>query len=282
MQLLAHLLSKVGYFLFFILLEIGAVYAMFAQSSFHKTLIGEQLLNINGYFSAQISEFKQYQYLPKENKFLMEENTKLRNQIENFKGLKKNTHLGEDSLIIDSLSSPRFEYANAQIIDQSIRKRDNYFMINKGLKDGIKPNMAVLTSRGVIGAVLHSTQHYSTVLSVLHSKTNIKAKVKNIDYFGILKWNGIDHQKLQLTEIPKYLKIQKGDTVVTAGASAIYPQGHLIGYISSFKPNEKTGDFEIQVSTFEDLAKVHHVYVVKDLDRTEIERVLQTELDVAN
>lgn len=281
MKLLAHLLSKVGYFLFFILLEIGAVYAMFSQSNFHKTLVGEQLLNVNGFFSAKISKLKHYQNLPKENKILMEENAKLKNQLEIFKGLKNSAHLGLDPLAVDS-SFQRFEYTNAQIIDQSIRKRDNYFMIDKGIKDGVQPNMAVLTSRGVIGAVLHSTQHYSTVLSILHSQANIKAKVKNIDYFGILRWNGKDHQKLQLTEIPKYLNIKQGDTVMTAGASAIYPQGHLIGYISSLEPNEKTGDFDIEVSTFEDLATVQNVYVIKDLDRIEIEKVQQTGLDATD
>lgn len=281
MQLFMHLLSRVGYFLFFLLLEIVAIFFMYSGSSFHQTIVGERIIAVNGYFLSKISDVKQYNNLPEENASLMEENARLKNSLEAYTRLKNSLKIkGIYPVKYDSMSSPRFQYLSARVIDHSIRKRDNYFMIDKGTKDGVQPNMAVLTSKGLVGAILQSTEHYSTVLSVLHSQTNIKAKLKNVDYFGILKWNGEDHRFLQLAEIPKYLRVKKGDTIVTAGESAIYPEGHMIGFVSKLKPNDKTGDYDISVQTFEDLATVNNVYVVKDFDRLEIEKVQQTQLDV--
>lgn len=281
MQFIENLISKIGIFVFFLLLEILSVFLMFSNSRYHKSVLGEHFLAINGYFSGKVNYITHYWNLPNENEKLAHENALLKQTLSNLK-LKPENFTTAPLRNNDSIFSHQYLYKTALIVDYSLRKRDNYFLINKGSADGIKEDMAVLSSNGLVGAVLSTSKHYASVISILHSKTNIKARVKNLNYFGIIQWNGEDHRKLSLTEIPKYLPVKIGDTVITAGASAIYPEGQLIGRISKLSPNEKTGDFNIEVSTFEDLANVRYVYVVENKERPAIEEAEKKEKGLSN
>lgn len=266
MQFFLNLFSKVGLFLFFILLEVVSLYFISTGSDFHKNAIGKNVMTIHGYFSEKISFVKNYINLPEQNSTLLKENTDLKNKLE----LYKKTHV---STGVDSLAKPDYKFISANIIDYSIRKKDNYFYINKGSKDGVKKNMAVISTGGIVGTVLNVSDNYSSVISILHSKAKIKAKIKNLSYFGIIEWEGKDHRELRLKEIPRYLTAKKGDTVVTAGASAIYPPKIPIGYIEKISSNEQTGDYDIIVKMFDDLASINNVYVIENLNRDEIQEI---------
>lgn len=275
MQFLTNLISKIGLFVFFILLEIAAVYFMATKSDFHKNAIGVKTMAVNAYVSTKASNIINFINLPEENRNLIEENAELKQKLAKHPLFDAQ----DDSLRtkIDSAYHQKYAYLTAEIVDYNLRRKDNYFLINKGKKDGVSENMAVLSPHGVVGAVLNSSDHYSSVLSVLHSRTNIKARIKGSDRFGIIVWPGLDHRELSLTEIPKYLNVKVGDTVMTAGASAIYPEGELIGRVKTLEPNDDTGDYEIIVETFDDLSKVRNVYVVENLDKLDIEKAKSRE-----
>ncbi|MGV4438302.1 rod shape-determining protein MreC [Ornithobacterium rhinotracheale] len=277
MQFLVNLLSKIGVFVLFLLLEGVAVFLMFTQSGYHKGAIGEKMMSVDGYVSGKIAKVSHFFDLPEENEALAQENALLRQSLKNLQSSPRQGVSLKDSTLLRP-----FKYLPAQVVDYSLRKRDNYFLINKGAADGIKEDMAVLSPDGLVGVVFSTSKHYASVLSILHSKTNIKAKVKNLDYFGIIQWPGEDHRILELTEIPKYLNVKVGDTVVTAGASAVYPEGELIGRVSKLSPNPQTGDYNIEVTTFNDLARVKNVYVVEDLERPDIQQAKAKEEELAN
>lgn len=275
MQFLTNLINKIGLFVFFVMLLMASVYFMATRSDFHKNAIGVKSMAVNGYLSEKVSGVKHFWNLPEENSALLAENARLKNQL----AQRSVYTVTSDSLKtrIDSVYRQKFTYLPAEVIDYSLRKKDNYFLINKGKKDGVKEDMAVLSPYGVVGAVLSASENYSSVISVLHSQTNIKARVKGLEYFGIVVWPGDDHRELSLTEIPKYLKVEVGDTVMTAGASAAYPEGIPIGKVTTLTPNDDTGDFEITVTTFDDLATVRGVYVVENLHKLEIDTIKAVE-----
>lgn len=281
MRFIENLLSKIGVFVVFIILEAFSMFLMFNNNGYQKSVIGKGIMSVNGYFSGKVNYITHYFNLPEENKSITEENARLKQALSNYK-IKATSVLDSSFYKKDSIGKPIYLYKTAQIVDYSLRKKDNYFLINKGSENGIKEDMAVLSPKGVVGAVLSTSKHYSSVISILNSKTNIKARVKGLKYFGVIKWPGYDHRKLSLTEIPRYLNVKLGDTVVTAGASAIYPPNQLIGKVTQVTPNEKTGDFNIEVTTFEDLANVRNVYVVENLDKPEIESVRKTETELSN
>lgn len=280
MQFLTNLISKIGLFVLFILLEIAAVYFMATKSDFHKNAIGVKTMAINASISEKTSSVKHFFNLSDINRSLTEENAMLKNKLASYPEFESEN----DSIKtrIDSVYQQQYSYIAAEVVDYNLRRKDNYFLINKGKLDGVTENMAVLSPQGVVGAVLNSSDRYSSVLSVLHSKTNIKARIKGNERFGIINWPGENHRELSLTEIPKYLNVQVGDTVITAGASAIYPEGALIGRIKTLEPNDTTGDFEIIVEMFDDLSKIRNVYVVKNLDMLDIEQAKSRENVITN
>lgn len=275
MQFLTNLISRIGLFVFFLILEIAAIFFMATRSDFHKNAIGVYTMALNGYMSERTAKVKHFINLPDENESLLLENIRLKNELSKLPQMA----FGKDSTrtTIDSIYRQKFTYLPAEIVDYSLRKKDNYFLINKGKLDGIKEDMAVLSPNGVVGVVLNSADHYSSILSVLHSRTNIKARVKGVDRFGIIVWPGNDYQAFSLTEIPKYLNVQVGDTVMTAGASAIYPEGALIGKVSALEPNDVSGDYDITVEPFDDLPTIKSVYVVENLDKLDIKKAKEKE-----
>lgn len=274
MQILYELIRRMGLFVFFVILEILSVFLITSESNYHKNAIGVQLTHINGVFSQQVSDLKSYFHLPEENKKLIAENASLKNKLQQYQ---KEIITDSVRIVEDSISHQKYEYLTAQIIDFSLNKRDNYFLINKGTKSGVHEGMAVISPNGIVGIVLNATPNFADVLSVIHSKSHIKARVKGMEYFGILEWNGEDYRALQLKEIPKYLGVKKGDTVLTAGASAAFPKDIPVGYVYDLEANDITGDLDINVRMFDDLAKVNNVYVVKNLDELEIKEVKSVE-----
>ncbi len=281
-QFVANLFSKIGFFLFFIVLEGLALFFMYKQSDFHKNAIGVRATALNGLYSERVAAVKHYVNLPEENNRLLIENAKLKNElqkqqpaeiIDTVKSIQK----------IDSIHRQKYTYLPAKLSDISLRKRDNYFLINRGTSDGVKPDMSVITPNGIVGVILNASENYAYGISILHSKTRVKARVKGMGDFGILVWPGKDHRYLSLKEIPKYIPVKQGDTIETAGASALYPQGVEVGYIKSMEPDSLSGDYNIQVELFDDLGEIRNVYVVENLDQIEIKKLqnLETNSDAS-
>jgi len=82
--------------------------------------------------------------------------------------------------------------------------------------------------------------------------------------------------KIQLTEIPKIAPVQKGDTIITSGRSAIFPKGIPIGTVSNFKLDIAENYYEINVKLFNDMTNIEHVYVIENKDSEAIENLLNT------
>lgn len=272
MQFLNNLIAKIGVFFFFIILEIAALFLTASRSDFHKNAFGHQSMAVKGYFTDKYNYVTHFFDSPKENELLAQENALLKEKLSRLQSHLEIKSMADSGVSIDSTFREKYTFTQAKIVDYSLDKKDNYFLINKGSKDGIREDMGVISPKGIVGFVLSTGDHYASVLSVLHSKSYIKARIKGQSRFGIIVWNGVDYRELSLTEIPKYLNVKVGDTVVTAGASAAYPEGELIGRVKNLKPNDQTGDYEITVSMFDDLSKVRNVYVIENLDKIDIQK----------
>jgi len=140
--------------------------------------------------------------------------------------------------------------------------------------------MGVANSKGVIGIVTNVSTHFCVVLSVLNSLNSIGCKLKNTNYFGSAQWDGKDYQKLTLEEIPNHVDVQKGDTVVTSGYGAIFPEGIMIGTVDTLWKNFENNFFTIQLNTSVDLKKINNVYLIKNI--LQEEQILLEEQTKAN
>jgi len=147
-------------------------------------------------------------------------------------------------------------------------------LINKGEKDSIKQDFGVVSSKGIVGIIENTNRNYATVLSVLNKTSRISAQLKKTNHFGTISWNANSPTYIQLTEIPKIAPVKKGDTIVTSGRSAIFPKRIPIGEISEFKLDIAENYYEIEVKLFNDMTNLEHVYVIENIDKTQIETLV--------
>ena len=115
-----------------------------------------------------------------------------------------------------------------------------------------------------------TTSNYSRFISVLNTNFLLNAKFKNSNYFGILSWDGININKVQLKDIPKQASVSIGDTIVTGGNSLIFPKGIPIGYVDSYKLDNSQNYLELEIQLATDMANIEKIYVLKNNNLSEI------------
>lgn len=265
MQLLGYFIRKYRFFLFFLLLEFIAFSLIIQNHSFHKSKFVSSANEITGGIFEKTSNLKQYLHLAEENDNLTEENLQLRRLINNINFTKSNPI---DTGGVAFLKG-NFEYFKAKVIKNSFKTNYNFLLVDLGLQDSIKPEMAVFNHKGIIGITENSSSNYTRIQSILNLDSNINAKFKKNDYYGSLTWNGQDYKIVQLIDVERQAPVELGDTVVTGGRSAIFPEGIPIGKVIR-KNQNTTITSSIDIELFNDMSHLRNVYIAENKDQREI------------
>ena len=132
----------------------------------------------------------------------------------------------QDSLrTTDSLG--RFRFILATVVNNSVVNPYNYITVNKGRLDSIQPEMGVMDQNGVVGVVNTVSDHHARIISLLNPNFRLSCKLRGNDAFGSLVWDGKSPYEAILEELPKQVRFHKGDTIITSGYSAVFPEGFL-------------------------------------------------------
>jgi len=196
------------------------------------------------------------------NDYLAQENAELRDRLYarenelNFIKQDSNFQIRQNRAV-----EKNYTFITAKVINASTNKYRNYVTLDKGREDGIRPEMGVINESGVIGIVSSVSNHFSVVLPVLNPSSRISAKIKDRSKTGSLVWNGRDARKALLEEVPLYIPIEVGDTVVTSGYSSIFPEGIDIGIVSFFQ-KENDNFYFIEVDLFTNFNQLSYVDVI--------------------
>ena len=265
MQQLIYFFQKFKYFLFFLLLQLFALTLTFNNLNFHKSKYVNSANNITGGIYENVSNISDYFSLKASNEELIEENRRLINFLQQ----KKEIPFSSDSTIVDTIRyHQKYTFLSAKIINNNYANAFNFLTIDKGGNDGLGKEMAVVNGKGIIGITDNTSPNYARVQSVLNKNSRINARLKN-GYFGTLKWNGLDYNVLQLSDIPRQAPVNIGDTIETGGKSTIFPEGILIGTVLRVD-SENSVEKVIDVKLFNDMSAIGTVYVVKNLHKKEI------------
>ena len=274
MGFLLRILSKNGLFVFFIFLQLIAIVLIFSRNSMQKSWVAGQSAAFNSWVSGYIDEGASYLKLKQTNDQLVAQNKSLMQQLY---GKDAKGH-PEFRKVHDTIGGGQiYTFVDGELVFNSINRKDNYFTINRGRRDGVLPKMGVMAPGGIAGIVINSTDSYSLVQSILSlNKIKINASLKKSGYFGTLTWRGDDSRIMHLSDVPKYVPLQIGDTVLTDGKSAIFPQGIMIGKIAGYEVDSKTGFWDISVELSEKMGNLSKVYVVKNLKKAEVRKIEDT------
>ena len=166
-----------------------------------------------------------------------------------------------DTLALDSGVMP-FEFIVAHVINNSVSHPYNYITINKGSRDGIRPELGVVDHNGVVGIVSNVGQNSARVISLLNPHFRLSCKLKRTDYFGSLVWDGNSPEEAMLEELPRHTVFQAGDTIVTSGYSAVFPAGLPVGIVIDDNTDHNQNFFKLRVKLLTDFTTLGNVQVV--------------------
>jgi len=265
MRLLFLLLWRNNFTLLFIFLEVFCFYLIATNNRFQQASVLNSTNRMVTSTMEAVNYVQEYIHLRENNIALSEENARLRSKL-------PETRYSTDrslSFIDDSAFFQQYTYISAKVINNSIHHRNNYITLDKGAMHGVRPEMGVITPNGIAGIVNQVSAHYCTVMSLLHSKTNLSAMIRRNGFFGSLKWEGDDPSVAYLYEIDKTVPVKKGDTIQTTSYSSIFPAAIPIGRVESTRIEPGSPFHKIKVRLFTRFGNLSHVYIVNNLLKKE-------------
>ncbi|WP_046244198.1 rod shape-determining protein MreC [Hymenobacter terrenus] len=164
---------------------------------------------------------------------------------------------------------PSYPLIPARVINNMLHNVDNFLTLNVGSSSGVRQGMGVVGAGGVVGRVKVVSEHYATVTSLLNSKTSISSKIKRDGTFGTIKWLGDDPTHAVLDNVLRETRLVKGDTVVTSGYNAVFPEGIFIGTVDSFVKEPDKNFWTVRVRLGVNFANLTYVYVVTSRPKAE-------------
>lgn len=176
----------------------------------------------------------------------------------------------DDSVLVDSASF-EFRFIPAKVINNSVYNVNNYLLIDKGRRDGIEKDMGVICEKGVVGKVVNVTEHYSSVISMLHPYTIVSARFTDNQHIANVTWGNRDYRFGTVNDIPLHLNLEKGDTLVTSGFSNIYPADIMIGTIEEMLESDSKDFNSAKIRFSTNFSTLRHVFVIENLNQAEID-----------
>jgi rod shape-determining protein MreC len=273
MRNLFYFLAKFGNFILFLLMEVYCLYLVINYNHAQKSIYINSSNLLSGYIYKKKESVEKFYSLAETADSIALQNARLITALQKLKS--KNIAVDSLSVLHDSLG---FHFQSAIILKNSIGLKNNVLLIDKGSKHGVKRGMAVISANGIVGIVSNTSQHYATVLSILHSQSKVSTAIKNKDYFGTLQWPGESPLYHTINDIPKHADIQIGDTLITSGYSLIFPPNLPIGLIINKSIDGGSNFFQLEIKLFEDLSKIKYIYIVENKASEEINTLLQSPL----
>lgn len=189
-----------------------------------------------------VSVFRASQ-IKRENEKLREELKSVRKLVLEAEAIKKENEELRKILGISKLYKEKAIVAEIIAVNQELSGK--FYMINKGRKDGIRLNQAVVTADGVFGKIYSLGENSSIVLPINHPLSAVSARISETGEVGIVE--GSASGKLYLKLISKESRASIGMIVVTSGFGGVYPRNLLIGTIKSVHSDPNRLDLEIEV-----------------------------------
>ena len=278
MRNLLNFLMKYNYWFLFLLLEVASFVLLFRFNRYQQSVYLTSANGVAGAIYGVAGSVSSYFHLKTVNADLLERNVWLERKVEVLE--KAFAEQGPDSVMLHSLEnlvSAKYEVYRATVIKNSLNRVDNYLTLDKGSVDSIRPEMGVVDANGVVGIVYKTSPHYSLVISLLNSKSNLSCKISGSGYFGYLHWEGTDAQYAYLRDLPRHAEFSVGDTVVTSGYSAVLPEGVMVGTVDEMTDSHDGLSYRVKVKLATDFGKVTQVCIISRAGQEEQKSLEETD-----
>ena len=253
-------------FLAFVAVQVVALWFLFTYNKFHRAKGLGWANEITGRINSKYKNVDDFFHLKAENQRLHRMNDSLLNLLpRNFLQLDTSARVVQDSIPFDTLGNyRRYIWRDAKVVYNTVNTQKNYIQLNRGSNQGIRDNMAVISSDGsAVGVVVNVSPNFSQVMSLLHVQSKRSVTMKRSGSLGTIEWDGKDPLFLTLLNIPKSDSIAKGDTVMTSVNSS-FPPGFVVGTIDEVILDKSTNFYVLRLRTAANFFNLQQVHVIEN------------------
>jgi len=220
------------------------------------------------------------------NATLQEENSRLKKELDNLRSAEYRLKLLESenkellAMAGYKQRQQELKLLPARVIGVSLGDLHEFFFLDKGSEDGVRPDMVVTASEGVAGVVDQVYRHYSRfmLISASQSRMGVKVLRRESRAVGVLTGLGPNRSLLQVEYFGRDDDVLPGDMLVTSGIGGKYPAGLCIGTVSSVETDVTGLQKLAQIEPAADLSHPDRVFVILQEDvRQRIEKEIAEE-----
>lgn len=260
---------KHNFFILFVILEIISIILISNHSYYQRSSIINSTNQVTGSINRSFHSIRDYFSLKKVNQKLTEENAILRSVLSD------SLTVGEirEIIVKDTVYGEVYQYIPAKVVGNTVNRSNNFIMLNQGILQGIRKDMAVIAPSGIVGIVKEVSRNFCTVLPLLHSQSKISAKLKKSNQLGTVVWDGLNYRHGTLADVPTHAVVAIGDTVITSGMSQIFPEGIMIGTVRDIDMDEGDNFYSLRIDFSVDYNSISQVYIVRNFYKEELDRL---------
>ena len=222
------------------------------------------IYNANDKLKGSFEFLVNFSKVKQENEELAKKNAELENKLIEYNRMKdENTRLRE--MFDYSQAHENYNYLGCNIVGYSGGDISNGYIIDKGINDGVKRDMIVITPAGLVGKVTKSESNYSIVQTILNENIAVASMVESTrETTGILQGATDNKNKNStiLSNIPIDSEIKEGDIILTSGLGGMYPQEIRIGEVISVDVDSVGIMKKAIVKPYVDFNKLEELFVV--------------------
>lgn len=272
MHNLLDFLRKYNYVFLFLLLEILSLTLLFRFNSFHGSVWFSAANSAVAKVNRVYGDVNYFIHLQDVNRELTTQNIALQAETEKLRqALYDATRDSTQTEKVMAEKLKGYELIPATVVSNSSERTNNYLVIDRGERDGVRPEMGVIGGGGVVGIVYLTGPNYSLVIPITNRKSSISCRVRGQNYFGYLQWDGSSLRRAYVDDIPRYAKVEKGQVVETSGFSAVFPPGIFVGRVRERRNSTDGQSYRIDITLGTNFANLRDVSVVSTPYKAEID-----------
>ena len=256
-------------------MQIIALSFLFRYNKFHEAAFLNVSTEVTGRFYERYNSVEYYFQLKKTNEALVQENLRLRQQLkENFEAPDSNQRLFYDTIRTDSgRFTPKWLLMEAKVVNNTISLPANYLTIHRGFKQGVRQNLGVTGSQGIVGQVINVSENFAIVMSVLNPNFKLVARLKKGGENGTIYWDGINPAIISMRGIPRSANVVVGDTVLTSPLDREFSANLMVGTISEVVPDNTSNFYNLKLKLATNFSNIEYAYVLDNLQYEEQKRL---------
>ena len=276
MQNLIEFIIKYKYWFVFFLMEGFCLVILFRFNNYQGSVFFTTANSMVGGIYSTVDGVTSYVGLGEVNEKLELENELLREEINDMKYELLSHKV--DTIKYKGYNKSRYHLVGAQVINATVHHSRNLLTLDKGSVDGIKPEMGVICSSGVVGIVYLTSPNYAVVMPLINVNSKISCKLQKHKSFGTMEWKFGDSECAYMTGIPLHIKVARNEIVETNGFSYIFPDGIPVGNVVDVEPSADGLSQSVKVRLAVDYTTVRNVSIITNYNYAE-KKLLENQAD---